>query len=97
MRKTLSAGLLAFVLAALAGCCCNCQEVPVSFEPLCNWLHYHGPACRHYPNSCPCCPYWDYRCHVWRAPNCTPCTAGAPAAPVAQDEAPESVATDARQ
>ena len=69
MRKALSASLLALALLGLAGCC-SCPEVPVDFECFCNWLHNHGPDCRHYPNSCPPCPYWDYECHVWRAPCC---------------------------
>jgi hypothetical protein len=89
MGKRVSTGVLVLMLAALAGCCCNRGEVPVSFEPFCNWLRYHGPNCRHYPNSCPCCPYWDYECHVWRAPDCEPCPAASSAAPAVKDETPK--------
>jgi hypothetical protein len=52
--------LLAFLVAVAAigfgGCSCPCR-VPVSLEPLNDWLLYHSPACRHYPYSCPACPY----------------------------------------
>ena len=52
--------LLAIVaLVALAGVfgCRSPSQVPVSLEPLNDWLLYHGPSCRHYPFSCPPCPY----------------------------------------
>jgi len=31
--------------------------VPVSLEPLNDWLRYHGRCAWRYPYSCPCCPY----------------------------------------
>lgn len=40
----------------LAGCS-SPTRVPVSLEPLNNWLLCHGPATWHYPFSLPPCPY----------------------------------------
>jgi hypothetical protein len=55
-KSLLLASLVAVALAGFGGCACPCR-VPVSLEPLNNWLLYHGRACRHYPFSCPPCPY----------------------------------------
>lgn len=55
-KSMLLALLLAVAASGFGGCSCPCR-VPVSLEPLNDWLLYHGPACRHYPYSCPPCPY----------------------------------------
>ncbi len=57
-KSLLLAALVAIVLAGFGGCSCP-SRVPVSLESLNDWLLYHGPACRHYPYSCPPCPYTD--------------------------------------
>ncbi len=67
MRNGLFAILALVVLAELGGCC-SPSQVPVSLEPLNDWLLYHGAACRHYPYSCPPCPYFDYERCCWGAP-----------------------------
>ena len=59
MRNRLLAILAVVVLAGLGGCR-SPSQVPVSLEPLNDWLLYHGPSCRHYPFSCPPCPYLDH-------------------------------------
>lgn len=87
MKNALGAILLAAAAMGLAGCHCCCDEgVPVSLENLSNWWHFHGPACRHYPNSCPCCPYYDYEQCCWH-PLCCGLQANCPEAPAAR--APE--------
>jgi|GEM_PF-4389118 len=46
----------AFGAMGLGGCACT-SRVPVSLEPLNDWLLYHGRCGWRYPYSCPCCPY----------------------------------------
>jgi len=50
--------VLGTAMLGIAGCTC-CSQVPVSLEGINNWFLYHGRACRHYPHSCPPCPYID--------------------------------------
>jgi len=57
MRRLFSTLVLAAALAAVAGCCCCGRDVPVSLEPLGNWLCFHGKCCEKCPRSCPPCPY----------------------------------------
>lgn len=46
----------AFGAIGWGGCACP-SRVPVSLEPLNDWLLYHGRCAWRYPYSCPCCPY----------------------------------------
>jgi hypothetical protein len=57
MRRLFSALALAAALAAVAGCCGCGRDLPVSLEPLNNWLCFHGKSCGQCPRSCPPCPY----------------------------------------
>jgi hypothetical protein len=57
MKTTLPLAVtITLALLSLGGCACT-DRVPVSLEPLNNWLLCHGPATWHYPFSCPPCPY----------------------------------------
>jgi hypothetical protein len=56
MKTTLPHALAIAVALSLGGCTCP-SRVPVSVEPLNNWLLCHGPTTWHYPFSCPPCPY----------------------------------------
>jgi hypothetical protein len=57
MKKTLAVAVAMFVVPWALGGCSSPSRVPVSLEPLNNWLLCHGPATWHYPFSCPPCPY----------------------------------------
>ena len=57
MRRLFTTLLTAATLAVTAGCCCCGRDVPVSLEPLNNWLCFHGKTCSRCPKSCPPCPY----------------------------------------
>jgi hypothetical protein len=58
MRKTLLLAVAMTVVPWGLGGCSSPSRVPVSLEPLNNWLLCHGPATWHYPFSCPPCPYF---------------------------------------
>jgi hypothetical protein len=57
MKKILLLVLAIAVASWGLGGCSSPSRVPVSLEPLNNWLLCHGPATLHYPYSCPPCPY----------------------------------------
>jgi hypothetical protein len=101
--------LIGIVCVALglsaSGCCCRrCGQISVDLEDLCKSLRFHGPDCRHYPHSCPPCPYYDREYCAWRAPygemrvgfkETVPGSKQVEQAPVsAVDEAPQSVEKD---
>jgi len=89
MRNGLLAILAVVLLAGLGGCRCPSQ-VPVSLEPLNDWLLYHGPACRHYPYSCPQCPYSAYGQGDWGDTYPRQSDGGVSAAPADKGGAPSS-------
>lgn len=60
--------LLGLGMNSLAGCCtvCPAHNVPVSLEPLYNFVTYYDAHCAwHYPYSCPPCPYPDPGAVSW--------------------------------
>jgi len=58
MKKALIIAIAMIVVPWALGGCSSPSRVPVSLEPLNNWLLCHGLSTLHYPYSCPPCPYF---------------------------------------